>query len=621
MKLIYCYIKHFRNIEEQEVSLSDEYSFAYDGECLSIQRTERDKNLDYLYGNGFMRNMHIVVGKTGAGKTNFLQLIGMNHYEREKTVKSDAYFLLYKLSDSDDFAVEIVGLEISGLTQRTYQSSFLRFRYNFTDNTICSPRVLQNSEYEDTFIVNSFDRYAFAHCPYEDERIESLHGNDRFLPRIISQFGKSHASLECECLQEYLSGFAEENIKRKSSFEISWNNWQNKLEISLDEDLLKSDYWTYKSRVQEQRMENLKAGKFNEPIVFPEKSTPKSRFIHDLMTDFAIYLRKQAECVDPDFPEKHFPYCGYTHDLGIRNTRELPDGKKMGILKRINWLCQYIDYHTDELTSNKGLVWQIGQDICDLFSILNRIEDRYFSDDVLSVPVMEIDLGHSSAMHDFFERIDQYRPDEVGIFSQQLLPYHWTYVSSGEYQYAKVWSILEEYGVRVKMLSQGQTYREARHPNIILLLDEPECYMHPEMCRGFISHLSRILNRRNLNTEFQVILSTHSPFMLSDVLSSQIIKMDFNHLGRCVISQGTKPYFAANIHSIMADGFFLQYTIGEQARSFISEKIGLLKEMISRKESLSNEDKMEIEKITNLIPQIGDELIQKCLTCLIGALR
>ncbi len=622
MKLIYCYIESFRNIINQEVCLSDEYSVHFDGGDLFIHSNPKNVNMDYLYGNGFLRNLRIVVGKTGSGKTNFLQLLGMDYFERFKSGESDAYVILYKFSDSSDFAAEIVNLNINGLTsENNDRKVFLRFSYDFSNNVIKNVRKLNREDFENTYIINAFDRYAFAHCPYEDKHIESYKERDEFLPRVISQFGKSHVSLECECLQEYLSGFEDGNIKKESSFVICRNNWQDKLGFSLSEKLLKTDYWTYKSRADEQRNKNIKKGKFYEPVVFPEKSTPKTRFIHDLMTDFAIYLRKQAECVDPDFPEKYYPGYGYVHDLKIKNPRVLPDGKKMSVLKRINWLCQYIDYHTDEMMSNRGLVWQIGMEICDLFYILNEMDDMYFTDEQFSIPVMDIMLNSHSPMDKLFEHMGQYRPDEVGIFTQQLLPYHWTHVSSGEYQYAKIWGILEEYGVRVKIISQGQSYKDAVHPNIILLLDEPESYMHPEMCRCFISHMASVLKRRTPDAEFQVILSTHSPFMLSDVISSQVIKMSYDNFGKCIIKQDARPYFAANIHSIIADGFFLQYTIGEQARSFIVNKIALLNEMITRKDKLSEQDNDEIDNIINLIPQIGDNMISMCLTGLIKVFR
>lgn len=604
MKLIYCYIEHFRNIENQDVSLTDEFDCRYRDSKIFIEKREKNPLMDYIYDNGFMSNLRIIVGKTGSGKTNFLQLIGMDWWNRKSTADGDAYLLLYKMHNENDFFVEEVGL---GNKTRAYC-----FTYDFDKHEILKYIPAAYDDHEDTYIINAFDRYAFASCPYDNVRQEQMFDNNQFIPRKITQYGKSSVSMECEFLKEYLSHFSEKSIKRRVSFVIGWKNWQNKIQSDLDEKLIKREYWTYKDRAEEQRDKNFRNGQYNKPIEYDKKSTPKSRFIHDLMVDFAIYLRKWAELVEYEFPEKYYPYTGIVYDLGIEDPRELPDGKKMGILKRIDWLCQYIDYHTDEITSNRGLVWQIGSDIRDLFHLLGKMDDKYFTDTEFSIPVMDIDVNGKTVMRDVFERMEQYRPDQIGVFTECLLPYHWSYVSSGEYQYAKIWGVLEEYGVRVKMMTQGQKYSEAIQPNLILLLDEPENYMHPEMCRTFIRNLNVLLSKRNPNTELQVLISTHSPFMLSDVMASQVIKMDYDENGKCVISESKKPYYAANIHSIMADGFFLEYTIGEQARIFLEDKFKLLQRLTCMNRNLSSSEKEELTMIRSLIPNIGDALIRHC---------
>lgn len=604
MKLIYCYIEHFRNIENQDVSLSDEFDCRYRDSKIFIEKREKNPLMDYIYDNGFMSNLRIIVGKTGSGKTNFLQLIGMDWWNRKSTADGDAYLLLYKMHNENDFFVEEVGL---GNKTRAYC-----FTYDFDKHEILKYIPAAYDDHEDTYIINAFDRYAFASCPYDNVRQEQMFDNNQFIPRKITQYGKSSVSMECEFLKEYLSHFSEKSIKRRVSFVIGWKNWQNKIQSDLDEKLIKREYWTYKDRAEEQRDKNFRNGQYNKPIEYDKKSTPKSRFIHDLMVDFAIYLRKWAELVEYEFPEKYYPYTGIVYDLGIKDPRELPDEKKMGILKRIDWLCQYIDYHTDEITSNRGLVWQIGSDIRDLFHLLGKMDDKYFTDTEFTIPVMDIDVNGKTVMRDVFERMEQYRPDQIGVFTECLLPYHWSYVSSGEYQYAKIWGVLEEYVVRVKMMTQGQKYSEAIQPNLILLLDEPENYMHPEMCRTFIRNLNVLLSKRNPNTELQVLISTHSPFMLSDVMASQVIKMDYDENGKCVISESKKPYYAANIHSIMADGFFLEYTIGEQARIFLEDKFKLLQRLTCMNRNLSSSEKEELTMIRSLIPNIGDALIRHC---------
>lgn len=62
---------------------------------------------DILYGGNLIKDMHIVVGRTGAGK-NLLQMIGMDFHERLMSQSTDAYFMLYKCNDEEDsFAVEV----------------------------------------------------------------------------------------------------------------------------------------------------------------------------------------------------------------------------------------------------------------------------------------------------------------------------------------------------------------------------------------------------------------------------------------------------------------------------------------------------------------------------------
>lgn len=630
MQLICCYIKKFRNIQRQEVSLSDKFKCSYKDGRLLIEMSTDNSMADYIYENDFMRSLRIIVGKTGSGKTNFLQMIGMDSWNRMGSTKRDAYFMLYKMEVKNEFFVEIVGMSIHGIKKNISSNhidsktikAVYKIKYDFNSQKITDVRNANYEDAEHTYIINAFDRNAFADCPYENERQEGVVNHDNFIGRMITQFGNASVSMECDYLKAYLNKMPQESIKRNASLVIRWNNWQYKHKFDLDEHLVKREYWTYKDKAEKQRTNNARHGKpYDTPIKYSKNSTPNSRFLHDLMTDFAIYLRKCAECVDENFPDKYYRWAGYTEDLGVDNPRELPDGENLSILKRIDWLCQYIDYHTDEMLGNKGLLWQIGVDIKDLFYLLGKMDERYFSDEEFSIPAIEIDISEGAVMRDVFERMEQYRPDQIGIFTKSLLPYHWTYVSSGEYQYAKVWGILEEYGVKAKVLRKGEKFSEARQPDFILLLDEPENYMHPEMCRTFMHDLNNLLKQRNPKSSFQVILSTHSPFMLSDVLANQIIKMDYDDKGLCVISHAEKPTYAANIHSIMADSFFLKYTIGDQARLFLTEKFELFKNMQKRRGNLSDTDKCEIAKMQELLPSIGDELIRHIMSSIINKLQ
>lgn len=597
---------------EQEVCFTHDFDVKYREGKLSIVPkigTEIQKVTDYIYRDKKLRNLHVIVGKTGSGKTNLLQLIGMDHFRRCDEEKDSAYLMIYKMAGNNAFLCEVVGLEINGMTDEKKEKQIpgtercIRFEYNFEHGTISNVKTVKRDEHENTYIVNTFDRYAFAHCPYSDNR-ENMdnEGLGQFLFRKISPYGRDSVSMECEYLQDYLQQFAEDSIKRKAAFVITSENWQNVLKNEIPKKAAKRYYWTFKKRAFDLRMESFRKGK-NGEITYPEFLTPKKRFLHDLMMDFAIYLRKWADCIG------HREDYGYMQEAGIRNPTVLPDREKMPVLKRINWLCQYIDWHSGSDYGNKGLMWQIGDDIKGIYHELDKMPDKYFTEDEFRIPVMEIDLSKDSPMSELFERMDQYRVDELDAFCKELLPYHWTGVSSGEYQYAKVWGVFYEYSSKVRIGDSQKTYGEFVEPNMIVLMDEPESYMHPEMCRRFIHKMGEIMRHGGSNRELQIIMSTHSPFMLSDVLMEQVIKMDVDEHGCCHIMQGSgKPYYAANIHSIMADGFFLDYTIGEEARVFLSEKFSMLKGFVGRE--LGYEERLEVENMKMLLPYIGDELIR-----------
>lgn len=70
--------KKFRNIQRQEVSLSDKFKCSYKDGRLLIEMSTDNSMADYIYENDFMRSLRIIVGKTGSGKTNFLQMIGVS---------------------------------------------------------------------------------------------------------------------------------------------------------------------------------------------------------------------------------------------------------------------------------------------------------------------------------------------------------------------------------------------------------------------------------------------------------------------------------------------------------------------------------------------------------------
>ena len=253
MHLIYCYIKKFRNIENQAIQFSSDWRVSYEEARLNICFKEPNQALTFLGDNEIVQDLHLIVGKTGSGKTNLLQLVGMDYYHRCSEWDNDsAYLLLYKMQQSDTFAVESLGLEVEGIPSNVMEAKqFDRncwsacFNYDFHSNRIQHAKLMGDKDMEDTCIVNAFDRYSFAKCPYDDDKEEAVERTDGWVPRMVSQFGNTRVSMECVALKSYIKHFGSDNVKRKTALQIGWNNWQNKIPLELPKKLLKSDYRSF----------------------------------------------------------------------------------------------------------------------------------------------------------------------------------------------------------------------------------------------------------------------------------------------------------------------------------------------------------------------------------------
>ena len=74
----------------------------------------------------------------------------------------------------------------------------------------------------------------------------------------------------------------------------------------------------------------------------------------------------------------------YKEDI---DPKVLPDGKPMSIVKRCTWLAEYIDRIDNE--NPHGIIWQIIDDIKDIGTILRKLDDKYFTIDTCTIPVVE----------------------------------------------------------------------------------------------------------------------------------------------------------------------------------------------------------------------------------------
>ncbi|MFA8434984.1 MAG: AAA family ATPase [Marinifilaceae bacterium] len=174
--------------------------------------------------------------------------------------------------------------------------------------------------------------------------------------------------------------------------------------------------------------------------------------------------------------------------------------------------------------------------------------------------------------------------------------------SSGEYSFLVLFARLFE------LLNRRKDYNDLIEEYIVLL-DEPEIGFHPAWKKRFLKWLLDFLNSDFHNYKFQLIITSHSPYLLSDLPSENILLLRKKENGDAeIVDSNTRKTFGANIHELLSDSFFLtDGLIGE----FAKDKINSLFKYLAP--NGSNEVGWTPETALNLINQIGESIIRNHL--------
>lgn len=153
--------------------------------------------------------------------------------------------------------------------------------------------------------------------------------------------------------------------------------------------------------------------------------------------------------------------------------------------------------------------------------------------------------------------------------------------------------------------------------SVVLLIDEADLTYHPEWQRVFIDLLTAVLPRiysPQCCRDIQIILSTHSPILLSDVPQQSVIylKPDSDCKTDGSLQSGT---FGQNIHLLFKDSFFLtRGTIGcfaERKIKCLLEELNKIKQLVKPDtggKAKSSESAPPLEQIEKLREHLEQEV-------------
>lgn len=181
-----------------------------------------------------------------------------------------------------------------------------------------------------------------------------------------------------------------------------------------------------------------------------------------------------------------------------------------------------------------------------------------------------------------------------------------SHMSSGEKQRINVLGSIAYQLRNINGLIELDGYKYYPHVNIVL--DEIELYFHPEMQRTFIKALLDYINKLGLDNliSLNICFVTHSPFILSDIPTDNILSLPFQE------NFSEVNTFGANIHTLLADQFFLKNGfMGDMANKIIAN---FSDRLTDEEHNMTPED---FKGALEFISKIGEPLIQDSLILLL----
>lgn len=308
----------------------------------------------------------------------------------------------------------------------------------------------------------------------------------------------------------------------------------------------------------------------------------------------AEQLRKELH----NFPKGRFPVSKQRIQFYI-NVKELVKTKRIK-----DMLQAYIEYEGNDIeeSETKNILrdmYEVVQNSSYSKSLILKLKND------LMIPIINM-----KNMPDYVTKIEALKGISKNLYKKGSdgEVYDYMQLSTGEQRILRL--MADVYLVaNLNVLNKNSKFPETN----LFLFDEMDLSWHPEWQRKMIYYIKDLFDKLtqingNKNRKFNLIFTTHSPFILSDMPKDNII---FLKDGKNVTQKVELQTFGANIHDLFNCGLFFEcedcYTLGEFAKDIIQNDI------LKNIEYMNESDQKNIEYKIKLIgePLLKNALLEK----------
>jgi len=606
MQLIYLYIQNYKNIQSEGFNFSPKYTCGFDNDTLTIE-----ENKDYVDILPENIKLTALVGKNGSGKSSVLEVLkyGVNDYFIKLP---EMYFALLYNQNTDCF--------------------FLKGQFEAIKQVDRVESIKQHNPYE--FLMPKIDiekiKQDIIQQGYKIEESFSEKVHNIYSAKSIKYYPDSSSDTQ---ISEHLANICDEYLYEKITEDIQ-QQYGHILSSFIQ---IKR---VYNTLIFQNGLEAFYKNHLKTPIDW-KKSEHISMYINHqyVCTAYDKFLKKIKEKDNSLYDI--FGKLKYIYNIHHQSgTQHFTRNKWQSFIKHLailNFITQSYQGMGEEINSlivldslqklNLDKITLAGIKNLDISKSENILDgfidsfDRIFTIDGADYEIPKIYFEKVKKLINILETLQGYYKDDVFYikieknidFILEIISLHKELTAtvpifinfnlnpsmSDGYQ--------ELFNLFAKLYMSINTPFSNKKPNagdtILLLLDEPDNFLHPEWQKEFINLLVEFLNFNYQQYNFHIICTTHSPFILSDIPKENIIFLDN---GKNVSKEVDINTFGSNIHTLLSHGFFMEDGLmGEFAKNKINEAIKIL-----NKSRLSKEELVYCESIVFMI---GEPLIKNQL--------
>jgi hypothetical protein len=597
MDLVYLWIEHYKNIQNQGFNFGSEfiYTTKVEKDIIKLERVSNDKFIsDFFKANDGigLENISAIVGENASGKSNFLDALRRILTGEGSVVFS--YLLIYTYKEGDEIRTYILNN-----TKNEHKAKFKEDNHKgglFSKLIFYSPTV-------------DFSIYPVTH----DTSIGIDVSSDWLL---YDDYNNQHNSIEGLNAMEHFKFQDCLRQIRLSEDEVFKKNIKSKINIPnrIRFETKIMDFTSEISNMSDAR---------NVPYIYRDY--------------YNLLCKEKIDIVNKYASEEHAAQVKF----GDNSKQFIEAQNKKCFAFFLIHLVTNIYYHLDSTNHylSKGKIsisieelktlqleeavieFFAHQDLVEFDPILNlikSIEYLIFNGNIEFVDYSNCSWNTSIELFsNFLDCYDAYLKSLEKFVTYKkpngFIDVDWSGMSTGEKVYFNLYSRI--YDAKLKIASNSKekfTGKLVPIPNVIyLLIDEGELGFHLQWQKDYINELISILpsilffkNDKGeiIKPKIHLFFTTHSPISLSDIPNYNIVYVKKNGKNSMkVLDENERPdqSFGANVHNLMTNSFYLSDgLVGKFAVSKINEVIALI-----RKEEISHEEKTLIQKMISIIDE------------------